>query len=326
LLIVEEGQYELFYSHWCANTLTRDLFWGPEHAVQFVRMQRQVDESGWLDEVWAEGAAVVDLDRQILLLFGGEDILYDIPLRRVYIEFLRRVWKGWDVRWAYEGIAAIADYVGYPRSKVLSPGKLETVCSLAFAEKRDWTDTVASIRWAAGDVRLYPLAGYAEAYLSSGPSLLNSPEAEHGLEVLSLAKYIEGFPVGGFHIEVPSQTVEFWMANDAPDVMARVRKCWPGWTLLWHRDAFEFQADRTQGLLRFPTRSRPALEKQVTQMLLVEAGRSGADAIWELSEQDRAEGKTVEINPWALRDDRLELPMHVRRKILASAVGPEATS
>src|SRR3974377_1344796 len=104
LVLVENGSHQLFYSHWCANTLPRDLFWGPEHAVAFVRMQREGDESGWLDEVWAGGGAVVDIDKQTLLLFGGEDILYDVPLRRVYLECLARAWNTWTVQWAHEGI------------------------------------------------------------------------------------------------------------------------------------------------------------------------------------------------------------------------------
>ena len=321
LVIVEDGQYQLFYSHWCANTLTRDLFWGPEYAARFIRMQREADESGWLDDAWAEGAAVVDLDRKVLLLFGGESVLYDVPLRRVYLDFLSRVWKSWDVRWAYEGIATIADYVSYPRTKVLSTRTEEAVCSLAPPGERGWTDIVASIRWAADQVRIYPLAGDPEVYLSAGPSLLNSPEAEGGLERLPLAEWVEAFPTGGFHIDVPSQTVEFWMAKEVPDVIARVTKYWPDWAVRWHKDAFEFQAERTNGLLHFPTCSRASLEKQVSEMLLIEVGRSGADTIREVAELDRAEGKEVEINPWALRDDRLDLSMDVRRRIVARAIG-----
>ena len=60
LIVVQYGKYELFYSHWAANTLTHDLFWSPEFATAFIRMQRKVDESYWLDEVWAEGGAVAD--------------------------------------------------------------------------------------------------------------------------------------------------------------------------------------------------------------------------------------------------------------------------
>ena len=90
LVLVEDGKYQLFYSHWCANTLPRDLFWGPEHAVAFIRLQRAVDESGWLDDVWAEGGALLDLDRKRCLLYGGEDILYDVPLRRIISNCLAR--------------------------------------------------------------------------------------------------------------------------------------------------------------------------------------------------------------------------------------------
>ena len=80
LILVEKGKYQLFYSHWCANTLPRDLFWGPDHAQAFIRIQRPVGDSGWLDDVWAEGGAILDIDRKCLLLYGGEDILYDVPL------------------------------------------------------------------------------------------------------------------------------------------------------------------------------------------------------------------------------------------------------
>jgi hypothetical protein len=185
---------------------------------------------------------------------------------------------------------------------------------------------VGSIRWAADLIRLYPLAGDHESYLSSGPRLLNAPEAERGLEQLTLSERVEAFPTGGFHIDVPSHTVEFWTARDAPDVSARIARCWPDWAVRWHTDAFEFQVDRTKGLLHFPARSRESLEKQVSEMLLIEAGRSGADIVREISEQSRAEGKAIDINPWALRDDRLELPMDVRRKIVASSIGPKAAS
>ncbi|GIP11396.1 hypothetical protein P4H94_06290 [Paenibacillus macerans] len=50
LIIVRNNYYELYYSHWCANTLPKDLFWGEQHAVKFIEMQKQVEESGWLDD------------------------------------------------------------------------------------------------------------------------------------------------------------------------------------------------------------------------------------------------------------------------------------
>src|SRR5688500_17014614 len=96
LAIVTPQGYDLFYSHWCANTLPHDLFWGASHALEFVRKQRKVDrENGWLDTVWAEGGTVIDPQSEMLLLFGGEDVLYDVPLRDVFLQLLQASWSGW---------------------------------------------------------------------------------------------------------------------------------------------------------------------------------------------------------------------------------------
>ncbi len=119
LLLVREGQYDLRYSHWAANTLPRDLFWGPQHAIAFVEAQPAAG-TDWLDDVWAEGGSVIDPGRRIFRLFGGEDLQYDVPLRRLYVALLGAVWQGWSVGWADEGIADLADYVGYPRERVLA--------------------------------------------------------------------------------------------------------------------------------------------------------------------------------------------------------------
>ena len=69
LAIGNANGYELYYSHWCANTLPRDLFWGPNHALNFISQQLQVDQTeGWLDTIWAEGGAVIDIETNTFLL------------------------------------------------------------------------------------------------------------------------------------------------------------------------------------------------------------------------------------------------------------------
>ncbi len=122
LIVVGEADYELYYSHWRANMLNRDLFWGPKHALAFIRPQRsRADGADWLDDVWAEGGALMDPGRCLLLWWGGEDVLHEVPLRRLQLELMANPWQGWDVRWAHEGIADLADHVGVPRAQVLSP-------------------------------------------------------------------------------------------------------------------------------------------------------------------------------------------------------------
>ncbi|SEU27944.1 hypothetical protein SAMN03159358_4640 [Paenibacillus sp. NFR01] len=43
LIIVKNGAYDLYYSHWCANTLPEDIFWGERYAIPFIEQQRAVD-------------------------------------------------------------------------------------------------------------------------------------------------------------------------------------------------------------------------------------------------------------------------------------------
>jgi hypothetical protein len=316
-VLVEGREYRLFYSHWCANTLPRDLFWGPEHAVVFIRIQRAVDDSGWLDEVWAEGGALLDLDQKQFLLYGGEDVLYDVPLRRIYFEMLGQVWKGWTVRWAHEGIADLADYVGYPRDRVLTKKDQDsTDVTLTPPEQKDWTDLVGSVRFDDVTVRFYPLAGDVAFYLSRGSKLVNNLRPADGVSQLLLDEWKIEFPSGGFHLDLPAQRLEFWVARDAPDIQNRVETAWPGWETRWHHDHYERQLERTEGLLRFPFPDRQALLDRCREMLLRGQVNSAVDTIQMLTDREREQGKEVHVNTWALRDDRLDLPQEERKAIL----------
>jgi hypothetical protein len=321
LIVVEGGVYQLFYSHWCANTLHRDLFWGPEHALAFIRIQRPVVVSGWLDNVWAEGGALIDLDSRNFVLYGGEDVLYDMPLRRVYLELLAKTWAGWMVHWAYEGIAELADYVGYPRDKVLTKPVCESsVFELNPPEQRDWTNLVASVCFQDGTIRIFPLAGDLAAYLASGPKLADNVPRSGGLDRLNLDEWTKEFPGGGFHLELSARRLDFWAARDVPGLEECVTRDWSGWVVCWHRDVYEAQLERTEGLLCFPIPDREELLERCRQILLLDRPASPVDIVKRLIEQGRAEGRDVHVNPWALRDDRLELSREKRIAILTSAM------
>src|SRR5262249_37714429 len=150
------------------------------------------------------------------------------------------VWKGWSVCWAYEGIADLADRVGFPRARVLSKGdQASTDVTLTPPTQKDWTDLIASVRFHDGTVRLYPLAGDVTSYLSSGPKLADNLPTAVGHPRLHLDEWTKEFPGGGFHLDLPTQRLEFWVARDAPDIGDRVARAWPGWETLWHSDRYE---------------------------------------------------------------------------------------
>ncbi len=289
--------------------------------MAFIRIQREVDESAWLDEVWAEGGALLDLDRKQFLLYGGEEVLYNVPLRRGYLELLAQVWNGWTVRWAYEGIADLADAVGYPRAGVLNQGNQDsTDVDLAPPEQKDWTDLVASVRLEDGAIRLYPLAGDMTSYLAAGPKLTAHLRTDAGLPRLFLGEWTEEFPTGGFHLDLSTQRLDFWVARDAPDLGNRVARAWPGWETRWHWDRYEMQLERTNGLLRLPLLDHLALLDRCREMLLREPTSNPLNTLKWLVEQDRQEGKEVQVNPWAMRNDRLDLSGATRRAILDQAM------
>ncbi len=310
-IIIQNHEYQLYYSHWGANTLTKDLFWGVEHAISFVRLQREVGDSGWLDDIWGEGAAVIDCDNNVLLLFGGEDLLYDVPLRRTYLDLLHRTWDSWEIRWADEGIAEIADYVGYPRIKVLSKQEEDANCSLSPPEERDWTDIVGSFQLSDGKLRLYPLDGDVECYLLTGANLVTQCEHSSSLDEWHVAS----FPNGGFHVDVAARTLEYWSGKDLPGIPERVAAKWMGWNITWHGDNYEFQLNATAGKLQFATRSQELLQTQLKDMLLGEYGKNPVDTIIEIARKEGAE-----INSWALENPRLEVAPSERQRIVTFAL------
>lgn len=325
LILIGHGRYDLYYTHWRANTLDRDLFWGPEYAGTFIRAQQPCDETGWLDDVWAEGGAVVDFDAKVLLMFGGEDILYDVSLRRTYLDLLAEPWRGWEVRWAHEGIADLAGYVGYPRSNVLTPPTEplpgDVPLNFRLPSGRGRFSCVGTMRFEGGGTTIYPIFRIARAALDFGPRLVATARAANGFARLDLAESSDDAPASGFHIDVPATTVEFWTAKYWPDAAARVAHWRPGWTVRWHRDRYEFQLERAGGRLIFPPPDRERLERQLVETLLTEDRQSGVDTLIGTAEALRQHGHEVtNVNPLAGRDARLMLPRRVREGIVNAAV------
>ncbi|RUT30494.1 hypothetical protein EJP77_11690 [Paenibacillus zeisoli] len=320
LIIVRNESYELYYSHWCANTLPQDLFWGEQYAIQFIEMQTRVDESGWLDDVWAEGGAILDLDKKKLIFYGGEDLLYDIPLRKLYLKLMRTTWQDWEIEWAYEGILDLATYVGYPKEKVLTSSEIDiNYLSLAPPEEKSWVDTVASVKFSQNELLLFPISGGVDIYLSYGPDLINNIDKSFGYKSISLKEWSKDFPMGGFHIDITSNRLEYWHANDIPNISQELRSKWPDWDVIENYDNYESQYNSTNGLLEFQDISQHQLLRELKVLLLSEPSNP-INAIECFIKKEADAGKKVEVNPHALKNDRYELPKNVKEEILEFAI------
>jgi hypothetical protein len=140
------------------------------------------------------------------------------------------------------------------------------------------------------------------------------------LKTLHLQNWTENFPLGGFHVNISAKTLDFWSADDMPNIENRLTPRWDNWTVNWHRDRYESQLELTKGFLQFPTYSRDFLEQKITQILLNETTISPLDSLFSFIEREKEKGNRFEISPWALKYAQLDLSINKRRQILMSAL------
>jgi hypothetical protein len=288
-VLVDDGGFSLFYSHWGANRVDRDFFWGPAHALDFVRKQDPTNE--WLDEVWCEGGALIDVPKRVLLFFGGEDICHD-PLRhRVTLALMRRPWAGWTVSWAREGLGDFADHLGLSRDLV-SSGSGPDARDLADldGEPLDWPSGVVSLRLADGRVAIHRVVFDARELFDFGPGVVDRLAARPGSATMTVSLHGEGGACGGIHLDVAARQITLWSPG-----YDKVRRAWAGWQLVHHGDRFEAHEEATGGALRFVTRPQHEVVDGLVQRLL-SSSDFDPQRLLEATKAARP-GLTIEVNP-----------------------------
>lgn len=241
LIVVENGDYELYYDHWCASCLERLVFWGEEFSVRFFRAHNE-DKQVWLDTVWCEGGAVIDRERKQLLFFGGESEVYsNLQCRTIYMDLLQYMWKGYSVKWAYNEIVDLAGHVGISREKVIDPTTLEysdddLIIAYTFAcRDEDVVEGICTVRMLDGNMLVLPMSDLAGGHdvLFCGERLVESLEKFPSRKPESI-NYSSGFPLHGMHIDFVSKELGFWWAAHPLYIPERLQPFWPGWRIhLW---------------------------------------------------------------------------------------------
>jgi hypothetical protein len=318
LITVENGRYTVRYDHWVANRLDDVLFWGAGYALEYFDVQEEVGDEGWLDEIWAEGGAVLDLDKKHLLWWGGEDVLYELPLRRVYLKLQKRVWDGWTIEWAHRGNVDLAEYVGYPKENVLSTREdSSSALKMQMPEKKSWVTTLGSIQTIEGTKKLFPLTANTEDYLRNGVNLVGQARNFPGLHEIIWADWVENgsFPEGGFFIDERKRQVEFWTVRECPNVVQELKNLWKDWNVVWQQDNYEFQMEKLKGKIVFPAIDEAALIERLGENLLREEGKSGLESALDAAETLRNEGRSVEINPWVFKSHHVSKALESKIQI-----------
>ncbi|MFJ9627013.1 hypothetical protein ACIRU8_04845 [Streptomyces sp. NPDC101175] len=245
-VVVENGTWRRYYSHWAAGRVADDLLAGPAAATRRFRADREIDQ--WLDDVWCEGAALVDHDRRTLLWFASPDGWADHLAARAV---LARTWPGWDVRFAHDGLGDLTRHLGLGREAARTPGWFETFEPAGFAYTEcSEPHSVASLRLPDGSVRAWGSDWEPIEHLAGGPGLIGHLAASPATPVLT------DMPYGGVHFDPDARMVSLWAVQTVAGVHDWPLPGWEGWTLDFRGEDHTAQAGLLPVDFPFP---RPSL-------------------------------------------------------------------
>lgn len=258
IVIIQGGNWSLYYDHWCANLLDVELFWGPEAATAFAMNRAPLDDrNDWLDECWGEGGAIIDHDKRTLLWFGGGDILYDVALRRAHIALMQRQWSDWRIEWALGDIAELGAYVGVPMETFLVTREPDARDRFRLStEYPEDTNALVTVR-KSGKTTATQLYGDPEAIefgIAQLPSLLDFPRS-------SSLDWQGEMPQNGLHLDLDERRLFYWSATPVVAFEQRVRQGWPGWRCEWLRDRYEEHLRLASLDIRLPHRDLADLQR-----------------------------------------------------------------
>ncbi|MCR4317279.1 MAG: hypothetical protein NUW37_13150 [Planctomycetes bacterium] len=333
LVIVENDDWRLYYSHWGAINLARETFWGPKFARQFVEMQNpEKKDRGWLDTTSSEGSVLLDFDKKIFLIEAGDQELGDLPRRKFYLDLVRCVWKGWKVRWPPRGCVDVGAYVGRKADHSRNPPTMHfeiarMLMKLPQSNKyHTWKKEtgeyliVASFRLKDGTLRYMPFPSMLDSYLAYGPELIASVKIEN----MTTAKHLrtlmgKRFPAGGIHFEMAKKTVHYWSESKMiyDDEFPHM---WHGWKLRCHFDDFEKHEKLIDNEIEFPRMPRKEMVKTLREMLLAVDDYNPAEAIFGLLEMGAKAGLKPQVSREALENEKLDLPGEMKERILDKAL------
>ncbi|HEY1786198.1 MAG TPA: hypothetical protein VGG30_11635, partial [Pirellulales bacterium] len=253
----------LYYDHWCANTLDTELFWGPALTTQFVEQIPPLDDqTRWLDEVWCEGAAIIDHDRKFLGWYGGEDLMYDVPARRAFLALMEHQWTGWQVRWLCAGIVDLGQYLGLSIDQFRSAAAPERRRPLQVLADPDNNETLLTVRLGAekSAARIWGNIQSLQIGAAQLPTLLVIPR-------LASLIWTGEMPRFGIHFDLDERAVYYWSARPQEFAAEQVEAAWPGWRAHWLQDDFDEQLRIADLDISLPIRGPVDLQRDQIERL-----------------------------------------------------------
>lgn len=226
-VVVQNGKPSLYYSRWAAVTLPQSIFFGPEFALRYIETLQPTD--ALLDDVWCEGAAIMDQDARCLLFFVG-DIRYHPGLRRYFLPLLSHNWPGWDVRWADQGIVDLALYLRTDPAAVRSEDMDEHLfAKTELGASPEFVESLITIG-SSGTTSDYGFEEYLTNILALGPDLIDLLPGRD----LTPLREDDDLSGGAFLDPARKEMWVWWSGHEDDRRVGRIADLWPGWTVRRH--------------------------------------------------------------------------------------------
>ncbi|MFC8717124.1 hypothetical protein [Kitasatospora sp. NPDC057198] len=225
------------------------LLAGPARTVERIRAlgpggHRQHGQY-WLDDVFCQGAVLVDQPCRVLLLFAWEGPSTDPRLRAATLELLQEAWPGWELRWCHDGNADLRRYLGLDpeavRDRSLPPVTLPVLTEEWEVDSEEPAVVVVTV----GTERCHLLADIGNHPAAEGPALLQR------LDGAADFSHCEVAADAGLHLDPERRTLGWWTLTNLPEPEA-VPPRWPGWTVQRWDDDFSCHLAAAPGLFTLP--------------------------------------------------------------------------
>ncbi|WP_190212304.1 hypothetical protein [Kitasatospora indigofera] len=296
-VVVEGGDWSLHRSHWGAGRVATDLAHGPAAAGRCFRANSRVDDAlrtdpdGWLDDVWCEGAALVDHDRRTLLWYCDETSGWARYAAQAAV--LARTWPGWEIRWASDGLGDLHDHLGLGRGFGRAAAKPpEAGEPHWWPPGEDETCTLLTVRRPDGRVRAWGSWAEVVEQLGGGEALLGLlPDDAPAPELTAM-------PDSGIHFDQLTRTVGVWTTVPALGLLPWPLPGWEGWELCLWGDDHTRQTAASDGAVPLP---RTDLTVELRRWL-ERVGEPPADSLPRLLQAltpPPGSGLTAVVNPSA---------------------------
>ena len=319
-VLVDERGWRLFYSHWGAQHVDRQLAAGPVHAQRFAEAQRERDpRTDWLNDVWSEGGFAMDRTVRRLVFYGGFEFMHELDYRRAYLALLGQTWPGWRIDWAYGGIVDLAASAGVD-ADVVRAKEAPTFAASDVVGRRPSPVDIADGYWAlmtardsSGRVTAWPLNNVVRDHaVWAGEALAGALPSEWAEREI-----VGRPPTFGLHLDLLGQQLGWWTASTSV-AHEEVAQRWPGWQVEFWQDRYERHVEACDGQVRLPSidigRGLDAVEARLGREL-----RDPADAALRVAERFRAEGREVTVNPAVRAHTEVE-PVDSEQTAIAEAL------